>query len=365
MYLTLLIQLEVLLMNLVLTDLLSTRKYKIKTTVISLVLFTFLTVSLFFFLRTDNTPELFHLIVGFSFIFPLSALYKDTILKMSTIMFFCWTQTMIISIISKSLAFIINGDIAMLYLIIQTVLLIIAFPFIRIFAKKTFKVIIKGISNKSFMLLFALASLLLSTTIILGYFFERSFIVIVSLILLGITNIIVYILLRDFVMQSDRVLSLNKIAFTDSLTKLENRFSLFTAVDILIEQNIPFHCIYMDLDDLKEVNDSYGHIVGDKYLQCFANADKNCISKNSTFYRIAGDEFVCITKDVNIDIDEFKSQIESRFKFIYDFKGVSIGSSTFLKDGKTIEDLLVVADSKMYNSKQKRKFRLNQRKYAR
>ncbi|BCR35258.1 GGDEF domain-containing protein [Mariniplasma anaerobium] len=354
MYINLVLQLEILLVNLIITGLLATRKYKIKTTVISLILFTFLSVLFYFVLNPDDSSRYYHLIAGFTFIIPLILLYKESVFKMTTIMFFSWTQTMIISNISLSLANIIDAKLIILPIVFHTILLAIAFPLIKIFAQKTYKVIIEGISNDTTKLLMVLATILFSMSIIFGYFISGDIVIIITLLLLEIANISVYTLLRDFINKSKTVISLNKLAFTDSLTKLENRFSLFTNTNQLIEQHIPFHCIYMDLDGLKSVNDTYGHLVGDKYLQYFSSAVIKSISKESKFYRIAGDEFVCITEDVNVNIDELKSKIVQNFNPELNFKGVSIGYSTYKKDGETLDTLLGVADSKMYKRKKVR-----------
>lgn len=348
MYINLAIQLEILFVNLMITGLLATRKYKIKTTVISLILFTFLSVLLYVLLKPADSSRYYHLFVGFTFIIPLILLFKESVFKMSTIMFFSWTQTMIISNIALSFSNIIDSNLEILPIILQTVFLIMAFPLLKRFALKTYKVIIIGISNDSTKLLMVLASILFSMSIVFGYFINGSVVIIVSLLLLGITNISVYTLLRDFVNKSNKVISLNKLACTDSLTKLENRFSLFTYTNQLIEQQIPFHCIYMDLDGLKSINDAYGHLIGDKYLQSFALAVIRSISTDSKFYRIAGDEFVCITKDDTVNLDQLKSMIVSNFNPELTFKGVSIGYATYQKDGNTLDELIGVADSKMY-----------------
>ena len=276
-------------------------------------------------------------------------------------MFFCWTQTMIISNISKSIAELFDSNIIYLAFLIQTVALSLTFTFIQKFARNTYKTIIDGISKESFKSLLILASILLSFAIVISYFVTDNIVKLFLLSLLMITSYSVYTLLKSFVEKSKKIVTLNKVAYNDSLTHLENRFSLFTTAKKLITDEIPFHCVYMDLDNLKGINDTYGHQAGDHYLISFAEAVTKSISSKSIFYRIAGDEFVCICQDKTIDIDKMKSLITSSYKGEHPFNGVSIGYSTFPKDGNTLDDLLLLADGKMYSRKNNFKFRINRR----
>lgn len=361
MYVNLIIQLEVLLVNLIITSLISTRKYSLKITIASFIVFTFLVVFLFALFRTEDAPQWWSILVGATFIIPLTLLFKESMRIMITVMFFCWTQTMIVLNISKSIGLLINDENLLLLYIIQTILLIAAVPYIIHFSKNTYKFIIDGIADESFKLLAILTTLLLSMTVALSYFISGPTVILISLLLLGATNLLVYTLLRNFVEKSNKVINLNKVAFTDSLTNLDNRLSLFTNTNILIESNTPFLCIYMDLDGLKKVNDTHGHNAGDYYLQSFAAAVKASISSQCTLYRIAGDEFVCITQNLALNIGDFNLKISANFTSPIPFQGVSMGCSTFPKDGKSIDDLFDVADKQMYKHKEKKGFRIGKR----
>ena len=52
--------------------------------------------------------------------------------------------------------------------------------------------------------------------------------------------------------------------------------------------------MFIDVDNFKEINDTYGHMIGDKILSLIANRIKACIRSNDTAYRFAGDEFTVI-----------------------------------------------------------------------
>lgn len=362
MYITLIIQLEVLLINLYITNLISIRKYSMRKTIGLLLLYTCLIVLFAFFARTENTTEWLNIIIGLSYILPLTLIYKESMIKMSTIMFFAWTQTMIISNISLALGSIINDNFIYLTIIIQSVVFIIAIPFIKKFALQTYKVILEGISKESFNLLLALATLLLILSIVVNYSISNPVLTIMSLMLLGLSCIFVYNLLHAFVVKSNKVIALNKIAYTDLLTQTGNRLSLFTSTNSLIENNQSFQCVFMDLDDLKSINDTFGHNVGDQYLVSFTNAVIKSIGDGPDLFRIAGDEFVCIFKNTSVNLDDLKSKIAKNFESDIEFNGVSMGLSTFPFEGKTLDKLLIVADSKMYGLKQSKKIRNQNRK---
>ncbi len=121
----------------------------------------------------------------------------------------------------------------------------------------------------------------------------------------------------------------------------------------LISQNTPFTIIYMDLDNLKKVNDAYGHSVGDEYLKQFTKATIETVGNKGNLYRMSGDEFVCIYREVRIDLffSTFNGKISNRFAMNIPFLGVSIGYSKFPEDGDSLDKLIKKADTKMYSVK--------------
>ncbi len=81
-------------------------------------------------------------------------------------------------------------------------------------------------------------------------------------------------------------------SLTDALTGLHNREYLEKAVTDLINDGVKGSLFMIDLDNFKTINDTYGHIVGDKTLQTFANILKEHSRDNDVVCRLAGDEFV-------------------------------------------------------------------------
>ncbi|HEY8542063.1 MAG TPA: GGDEF domain-containing protein, partial [Pseudothermotoga sp.] len=117
----------------------------------------------------------------------------------------------------------------------------------------------------------------------------------------------------------------------------------------------------LDLSKFKDVNDKYGHVVGDEVLKIIAERLKEVVRQNDLVARFGGDEFLIMTYDVysknmssllNRIIHTIEKPIE-----IYDktFRlSVQIGVAIFPQDGESLDELIRVADFAMYRAKQKR-----------
>lgn len=81
-------------------------------------------------------------------------------------------------------------------------------------------------------------------------------------------------------------------SLTDALTGLHNRDYLEKKLQELLDEGHAGALFMIDLDNFKEINDTYGHIVGDKTLQLFAEVLKNYSREDDIICRLAGDEFV-------------------------------------------------------------------------
>ncbi|MDN4067112.1 diguanylate cyclase [Paenibacillus vini] len=150
-----------------------------------------------------------------------------------------------------------------------------------------------------------------------------------------------------------------KLAFTDALTKIPNRLYFHKKLKRLIEERSPAVTVmFMDLNKFKEINDTYGHEVGDRLLQhvaglltTAAGADQVC--------RLGGDEFVVVlpTADPMLVL-QTAEQILELFKTplrIQDLKlqpQTSIGIASYPKDSDNPDQLLRLADQAMYLAKQ-------------
>lgn len=146
---------------------------------------------------------------------------------------------------------------------------------------------------------------------------------------------------------------ITNIAYKDSLTGINNRYSLYRKMDVLTQSNQPFLVVFIDIDDLKSINDAHDHTKGDCYLKEFALIIGNIIGDQGEVYRFAGDEFVClITQNPSeFNIDHFKEDVINKFQMDVPFQGMSLGIAFYPNDGLTPDDLISYADQAMYAEK--------------
>jgi len=153
------------------------------------------------------------------------------------------------------------------------------------------------------------------------------------------------------------------LANNDSLTGLVNRNFLLDRMRQVLarakRKQGRFAVVFMDMDNFKEVNDSFGHAAGDHLLKHIAERFKACMREEDTVCRYHGDEFVILLEEVasQEEIEHIKEKLHkclSKPFFIEGnevYAGVSIGVSQYPEDGETIEGLLHVADQYMYREK--------------
>lgn len=153
------------------------------------------------------------------------------------------------------------------------------------------------------------------------------------------------------------------LATHDNLTGLPNRFLFFDRLEQAIKksrrQKRRFALFFIDLDDFKRINDSFGHIVGDQVLQTVADVLDHAVRDSDTVARLAGDEFMIILDDVR-DISDIEAIARKIIKAVSQpidvpqetvIMTVSIGISLFPDHGEVAETLLRKADVAMYHVK--------------
>lgn len=161
----------------------------------------------------------------------------------------------------------------------------------------------------------------------------------------------------------------------DMLTDIKNRFSFEKHLDCLIDEGYRnggiFGLIYIDLDDFKEVNDRFGHHVGDQYMQQAALRMKRQLRPEDILARLGGDEFgvlVPIAQDRS-NVEEIALRLECCFEDPFSAEGhivngsASIGIAVYPADGTSGDALLNTADTAMYATKNHRKARARNRKH--
>ena len=97
----------------------------------------------------------------------------------------------------------------------------------------------------------------------------------------------------------ERERDLQDAACRDYLTNLLNRRGLYDAIDGLRQVDLPLAMYLFDLDDLKRVNDRYGHEMGDKLLMFFGQVLRNHTRTGDILCRYGGDEFIVILKQIS------------------------------------------------------------------
>ena len=156
------------------------------------------------------------------------------------------------------------------------------------------------------------------------------------------------------------------VANTDGLTGVNNRKALDEHLQRLVERNQitrqPFALLMMDLDDFKQLNDTYGHTVGDRMLLAFAEKCRASVRSNDFLARYGGEEFTLILPGASLRNAKKKAQqlcktiAASRYAADDSPKAdvvavtVSIGVSTF-RSGDSVKTLLDRADQCLYKAK--------------
>lgn len=157
-----------------------------------------------------------------------------------------------------------------------------------------------------------------------------------------------------------------RFSIIDPLTGIFNRRHLHTLYNNFVQETEItgdyFTIVIFDLDNLKKVNDQYGHIAGDLTIKKFADFASQEIRDTDIISRFGGDEFVGIFWDIEDAILEKKLnawkvdllQEPIEFDDVNILVKFSFGSASYPKDGRSFKELLDVADKKMYSMKQKK-----------
>ena len=161
----------------------------------------------------------------------------------------------------------------------------------------------------------------------------------------------------------DKINDLRKENYKDELTDINNRKFLEEVLDEIISRddikkdNIAF--CFLDIDDFKYINDTYGHLVGDKILSMVAKTLKNNVRHADKAFRWGGDEFALILFD--IENDEKLKKLLKRLQSLINGSFInhkqnelsvtmSFGAAKLKKDD-TLKSLTKKADKNMYESK--------------
>lgn len=158
-------------------------------------------------------------------------------------------------------------------------------------------------------------------------------------------------------------MELTQKAHYDGMTKFLNRTAgsriLSRLFNDAIKNKQPLSVCYMDLNDLKKINDQWGHDFGDGYILNFVEVLRHTIRNDDMCVRMGGDEFLLILNNVSYDTaqiiwDKIENNLES-FQLTNELSykiSVSHGIAEMTRSSvETYEDLINLADQKMFEEK--------------
>jgi diguanylate cyclase (GGDEF)-like protein len=159
---------------------------------------------------------------------------------------------------------------------------------------------------------------------------------------------------------------LERVAKFDAITGLLNRHSLFARIDIEIEKSVRegslLSGILIDIDGFKSVNDTYGHVVGDRILQEVGRCFKRNLRKDDVAGRYGGEEFFMILPGTNV---EQGAVIAERFRHALEESSIEVGGSMLavtaslgvaqLREAELAASWIERADKAMYQAKEQGK----------
>jgi len=160
--------------------------------------------------------------------------------------------------------------------------------------------------------------------------------------------------------------TLKREASHDPLTRLNNRRHFLERIQQEITRSLAsgdsFSIVFLDVDELKRINDTYGHLAGDALLREVSNALMDAVRGEDIVARYGGDEFVVLLPATPAaaaaSVAQRISDGIARHRFmagreLLQIPGVSLGLANFPQDGKTAEDLLASADATLYRQKRR------------
>jgi diguanylate cyclase (GGDEF)-like protein len=152
---------------------------------------------------------------------------------------------------------------------------------------------------------------------------------------------------------------INKLAYFDTITRLPNRAAFQEKLNEIVKYNQDTTLFFIDLDNFKMVNDSFGHSVGDKLLSAVAERLGEIIRKDAAGFRLGGDEFIiiCPYYEDRKKAEQFAQNIINILSKPYYVENnyfhinASIGIVFSPDSPSSCDDLLKSADMALYHSK--------------
>jgi phosphotransferase system enzyme I (PtsI) len=172
------------------------------------------------------------------------------------------------------------------------------------------------------------------------------------------------------IIEESKIEKIAQLSVTDKMTRTYDKASLLRDLDKEIEKTrrygTKFSLLMMDLDNLKIINDKFGHITGDKVLKLLCKIIMRNIRKSDTLYRFGGDEFLVL---IPMSTQSYATKVAQRILVSvrdssskkYGAKlSVSIGVAAFNKNNiKNISGVIDIVDKSLYHAKETGRNRLS------
>ncbi len=178
--------------------------------------------------------------------------------------------------------------------------------------------------------------------------------------------VLIYFVNRDILLDRLQIAELKNLSVTDELTGLNNRRGFIQQAKHRLHETIlnkkKLFLYFIDMDDLKVINDTLGHEYGDRAIKTLSEILKQSFRLTDVIARLGGDEFAVIMTDEHVHpsviyqrlqkkISEYNSTNKEPFKL-----SISIGHTEFDPSSPmSIEEVIQEADKKMYKQKKERK----------
>lgn len=296
-------------------------------------------------------------VLGFLYLIPIRLLYRESLPRILSIMCSSWIYTMLIFVFSVHFSSLFSeAGFALRVLLVQTGLYAGTVWFFFRWVKGGLLFLLHHMNGGLDKILLAVSVGWYAAAILLNLTFLYPKALILRLVtlcvLIGIAAMS-YLLIYRLVKSCRNETQLQEIAYTDHLTGLRNRAGLFLDANTLMEKKTPFSLVFMDLNRFKSINDSYGHLAGDRYLCWFSKHVQELLDSQGRLYRMSGDEFVCLY--TGRETPEFVKNIRLLPRVIQEekipFWGCSVGVSCYPEDSCSLDRLIYLADQKMYGEK--------------
>lgn len=165
---------------------------------------------------------------------------------------------------------------------------------------------------------------------------------------------------------------------TDMMTHLKLKHYFFAVLNEKIEMldhGASLALLMFDIDNFKQINDTYGHVCGDLVLQKVASIIKNSVRNTDLAARYGGEEFAAFISDADLETackiaERIRLDVES---MVVDYEGqtirvtISIGIAEYLHSGETVKQFIQRSDAALYNSKRtgKNKYSISEKNVTR